>query len=140
MTDDRRWFLQYGDGPHREVTKREWLQAEYGAGFYGGRMREPSTGAFSAGGVSGTICYPGEQPPPDAVTAPMQVSYEWGVQSLNMADVPGGNVVWESYTDNDDDAEGRARARVESMNRRPAEPVARLVRRRVETYGWEPAE
>lgn len=53
-----RWFIKEGDGPEREVTKREWVSAERRAGFVNtmGHPDEPGTGGFSTsrhGGLSG---------------------------------------------------------------------------------------
>lgn len=50
-----RFFLSFGGGAKRQVTKAEWVAAERGAGFTGGRPGEPSTGGFGNGYVSGSI-------------------------------------------------------------------------------------
>lgn len=143
MTDNRRWFLrQTGifDMPWVEVTKAQWLAAERSAGFIGGGPNEPATGGFTGmSGLAGLVRYSGLPMPPNAVElnrAEPEVSYEWGVESLGLGDMPGGDVIWE---DDGAGAEDRARASVNSLNRR-AGGTARLVRRRIETYGWEEVE
>jgi hypothetical protein len=62
MTDNRRYFLRCSGGPWEEVDKQTWLEAENNAGFRGGGMREPSTAAWSGGGMSGTVCCDGGTP------------------------------------------------------------------------------
>ena len=59
-TDEaRRFFLRFGDGPWREVSKGEWARVERSAGFDGSPRGEPSTTGFAKTmngvGVSGRI-------------------------------------------------------------------------------------
>lgn len=63
MSEDKiRYFLRERGRPWREVIKDEWLQAEYDAGFRGGRMLGPSTAAWSAGNWEGYVDYAGTAP------------------------------------------------------------------------------
>ena len=52
-----KYYLRILDLPKVEVTKQEWVRAERGANFRGGRDGEPSTGGFSSGVLSGSIEY-----------------------------------------------------------------------------------
>lgn len=155
MTEDnRRWLLRQSgpvSQPWVEVTKQHWLQAEHRAGFRGGGEHEPATSSFtSTTGLAGRIYYPAEALPEGTVALPEgtvelgapppEVSYEWGVRAVPLADMPGGNPIWESYTDEEGDAEDRARGLVERLNRGSHPREARLIRRRIETYQWEEVE
>lgn len=142
MTDyyeNCRWFLRHGgeDQPFVEVSKDEWLQAEYDAGFHGGRMIRPSTGGFGSGAINGIIVYGKEAVPAGAVELIAEPpTYEWGWQQR-----PFGYGRWgavrESYEDNDADAETRARTEVDACLRARGYGTARVVRRRVVRHDWE---
>lgn len=139
--DNRRWFLRHGGDsqPFVEVTKIEWIQAEWDAGFRGGGPGEPATDGFGSGSVNGIIVYGHEAVPAGAlelIEEPPTVTYEWGHQLRHDPTVAWG-AVRESYEDNHADAETRARQEVEAGIRLRGYGTGRLVRRRVVTYGWE---
>lgn len=48
--DKRRYFVQHGDNPEKEVTKQQYMDAEWSAGFRGKFPGEPATASFSTGG------------------------------------------------------------------------------------------
>lgn len=50
-----RFYLTPRGGRRQQVTKADWVAAERGAGFRGGRLGEPSTGGFGNGSISGSI-------------------------------------------------------------------------------------
>lgn len=50
-----RFYLAPCGGQRQQVTKADWVAAEQGAGFRGGRNGEPSTGGFGNGSISGSI-------------------------------------------------------------------------------------
>ena len=134
--DNRRWFLREGppEYPYVEVTRNEWLQAEWDAGFRGGQAGEPSTEGFEVGGVKGVIIYGKEGVPAGAVELteePPQVTYEWGARRRN------ATMVWEHFSDSRGDAEELAREHVDRLNRQYGPGSATLVRARIERYGWE---
>lgn len=45
----------------QEVTKEQFVKAEYAAGFRGGRPGEPATAGFTGGGVRGKVAYVREE-------------------------------------------------------------------------------
>lgn len=142
MTDyykECRWFLRHGpETRYVEVTRDEWLQAEYDAGFRGGRMIRPSTGAWTNGRAAGVIVYPHEAVPEGAVeleAEPPTITYEWATRiwahdGYDQEDMP-------SFANDHMTEEGRARDRARRINEKVGRVITTPIRRRIETYGWE---
>jgi hypothetical protein len=52
------YWLQTGEGPHSQVSLRQFIQAERGAGFLPKGGNGPATGGFSSGALTGTMQHP----------------------------------------------------------------------------------
>lgn len=57
MNGVERWFIKVGEGPTREVTRKEWIDYERQAGFWPKGGNGPATGGFTGGGLNGTHVY-----------------------------------------------------------------------------------